>query len=83
MLRFVRLAGERMSGAICASYFLISVEPQLTLLPPGEGARRADEGAFASRHQPSALARIPHPALRATFSQEEKDAKAATAEVQR
>ena len=46
-----------------------------SLLPPGEGARRADEG---KRHQfaiefSGTSRSFPHPALRATFSRREKE----------
>ena len=44
-----------------------------SLLPPGEGARRADEGKASHTTPPSELETpSPHPALRATFSRWEK-----------
>ncbi|WP_347261069.1 thioredoxin domain-containing protein [Rudaea sp.] len=45
-----------------------------SLLPPGEGARRADEGEDSQKSTlPQSAAPFPHPALRATFSRGEKE----------
>jgi hypothetical protein len=46
-----------------------------SLLPPGEGARRADEGMGMTGHSTPIRSGFffPHPALRATFSRREKE----------
>ena len=48
--------------------------PSAFLLPPGEGARRADEGrSFRWRCCIATDSSFPHPSLRATFSRREKE----------
>ena len=52
---------------------MMTMREMITLLPSGEGARRADEGLSAdSKDSQMSSLKDPHPALRATFPQRGK-----------